>query len=189
MAYSSLTNNFGKCLVQECGRKKGGEGHGRRGYRCKHSKVWCMRLTGSELLSCQHSSVRSQSSLAHGVSLCSVSITQSFNQTFCLNVPINHVSVWRNWHADACTIDSATKHQQRTERFLWPLFELELQNMVSFKHLSPTSSLMTEYSPIFNNSVRTSKKTQHFTITKINWLMPHRGNNCYLHRESYKKVK
>jgi hypothetical protein len=24
---------------------------------------------------------------------------------------------------------------------------------------------------IFNNSVRTAKKTQHFTITKINWLM------------------
>jgi hypothetical protein len=24
---------------------------------------------------------------------------------------------------------------------------------------------------IFKNSVRTAKKTQHFTITKINWLM------------------
>jgi hypothetical protein len=24
---------------------------------------------------------------------------------------------------------------------------------------------------IFKNSVRTTKKTQHFTITKINWLM------------------
>jgi hypothetical protein len=27
------------------------------------------------------------------------------------------------------------------------------------------------FNPIFKNSVRTAKKTQHFTIAKINWLM------------------
>jgi hypothetical protein len=27
---------------------------------------------------------------------------------------------------------------------------------------------------LFKNSVRTSKRTPHFTITKINWLMPFR---------------
>jgi hypothetical protein len=38
---------------------------------------------------------------------------------------------------------------------------------------------------IYNNSVRTAKKTQHFTITKINWLMLFKKNNRCLHWESY----
>jgi hypothetical protein len=28
---------------------------------------------------------------------------------------------------------------------------------------------------LFKDSVRTSKRTQHFTITKINWLIPFKG--------------
>jgi hypothetical protein len=38
----------------------------------------------------------------------------------------------------------------------------------------------------FKNSIRTSKKTQHFAITEINSLMLFRKIIPFLHRESYK---
>jgi hypothetical protein len=41
---------------------------------------------------------------------------------------------------------------------------------------------------VFKNSVRTAKKTQHFIITKLNWLMPFK-EIFRLHCESYDTQK
>jgi hypothetical protein len=48
-----------------------------------------------------------------------------------------------------------------------------------FVEFNPLKSKLIQI--IFKNSVRTAKKTQHFTITKINWLILFLGNNRCLH--------
>jgi hypothetical protein len=61
------------------------------------------------------------------------------------------------WHNGACVV------QQRCGGHYWNV--CVRNRNTAFKPLNPKLIWI-----IFKNSVRTAKKTQHFTITKINWL-------------------
>jgi hypothetical protein len=68
------------------------------------------------------------------------------------------------------SITAATRVQSRAGMFVWILCAVLPAGAAALKNLflnplKPKLVLM-----LFKNSVRTSKRTPHFTITKINWL-------------------
>jgi hypothetical protein len=68
---------------------------------------------------------------------------------------------------------------QFTQSYLWPILILSFHlylgppklPSLNYKQATHINILKPKLVKIFKNSVRTSKRTPHFTITKINWLM------------------
>jgi hypothetical protein len=72
---------------------------------------------------------------------------------------------------------NSVRTSKRTPHFTitkinWLMLFKEITAVYSGNHAEPlTFEAKARLNIIFKNSVRTSKRTPHFTITKINWLM------------------